>query len=46
MTGVEDKTSFGGNKPLLDFTVKGLWNCPPMPTKAARLSERIPPWKL
>lgn len=28
-------------KPLLDFAVECLWNCPPMPTEAAEKSEKI-----
>lgn len=29
------------NKPLLDFSVESIWNCPPMPTEAAKKSEKL-----
>lgn len=29
------------NKPLLDFAVESIWNCPPMPTEAAKKSEKL-----
>ncbi|KAL1883290.1 hypothetical protein Daus18300_000348 [Diaporthe australafricana] len=29
------------SKPLLDFAVESLWNCPPMPTTAAEKSENL-----
>lgn len=29
------------NTPLLDFSVESIWNCPPMPTEAAKKSEKL-----